>query len=158
MQTARGRERLRKALKRGDRDVAITALAERAPTVTSVTADARDFDLSAKFPLVIAPMQLVQVIGGRPGRLAMLERVHAHLEQGGLFAAALAEPRDESLVKLDQVQAVAGLYSPDNPARDRPGSGAERTVPSRARPAPPARGRYPAWQLLPVPSHHHRPH
>jgi SAM-dependent methyltransferase len=74
--------------------VLLAALSERAPTVTTVTADARDFALGDTFPLAIAPMQLVQVIGGRPGRLAMLERVHAHLEDGGLFAAALAEPRD----------------------------------------------------------------
>ena len=70
------------------------ALAERAPTVTTVTADVRDFHLADRFPLVIAPMQLVQILGGRSGRLAMLERVHAHLEEGGLFAAALTEPRD----------------------------------------------------------------
>jgi SAM-dependent methyltransferase len=69
-------------------------LAERDPRVTTVTADARDFDLTASFALVIAPMQLVQILGGRRGRLAMLERVRSHLEPGGIFAAALAEPRD----------------------------------------------------------------
>jgi SAM-dependent methyltransferase len=69
-------------------------LAERDPRVTTVTADARDFDLTASFALVIAPMQLVQILGGRRGRLAMLEQVRSHLEPGGVFAAALAEPRD----------------------------------------------------------------
>jgi SAM-dependent methyltransferase len=76
-----------------DRDL-LDALAERAPTVTTVTADAREFDLDVKFALVIAPMQLVQILGGRDGRLAMLERVHSHLEPNGMFAAALARPLD----------------------------------------------------------------
>lgn len=72
----------------------LAALAERAPTVTTVTADAREFDLGATFSLILAPMQLVQILGGRDGRAAMLDRVRAHLEDGGLFAAALARPLD----------------------------------------------------------------
>ena len=72
----------------------LAALAERAPTVTTVTADARDFQLDVTFPLVIAPMQLMQILGGPSGRAAMLDRVHAHLEEGGLFAAAFARPLD----------------------------------------------------------------
>jgi SAM-dependent methyltransferase len=72
----------------------LAALAERAPTVTTVTADVRDFDLGVTFPLVLAPMQLVQILGGRDGRAAMLDRVRAHLDDGGLFAAALARPLD----------------------------------------------------------------
>jgi len=72
----------------------LAALAERAPAVTTVTADARDFELDVAFPLVIAPMQFIQILEGRDGRLAMLERVRAHLKEGGLFAAALARPLD----------------------------------------------------------------
>ena len=72
----------------------LATLAERAPQVTTVTGDARDFALEARFVLVIAPMQLVHIVGGRDGRLAMLRRVHAHLQEGGTFAAALVEPRD----------------------------------------------------------------
>ena len=72
----------------------LAALAERAPDVTTVTADVRAFDLTTSFALVLAPMQLVQIVGGHEGRVAMLERVHAHLQAGGLFAAALAEPLD----------------------------------------------------------------
>ena len=74
--------------------VLLDALADRAPQVTTVTADARDFDLGAAFPLVLAPMQLIQVIGGPESRAAMLDRVHAHLEPGGTFAAALADPHE----------------------------------------------------------------
>jgi SAM-dependent methyltransferase len=77
-----------------DNDPALlAALTERAPGVATVTADARDFDLSATFRLVIAPMQLVQIVGGHEGRLAMLRSARAHLEPLGTFAAALAEPR-----------------------------------------------------------------
>ncbi len=72
----------------------LAALAERAPQVTTVTADARDFALDARFGLVLAPMQLVHILGGRDGRLAMLRRVQAHLKDGGSFAAALVDPRD----------------------------------------------------------------
>jgi SAM-dependent methyltransferase len=78
-----------------DRDPELlAALADRAPTVATVAADARDFEIDATFSVVIAPMQLVQIIGGRSGRVAMLERVSAHLEDGGIFAAALARPLD----------------------------------------------------------------
>ena len=72
----------------------LAALAERAPTVTTVTADARDFEVDATFSLVLAPMQLVQILGGRAGRAAMLDRVRAHLNADGLLAAALARPLD----------------------------------------------------------------
>jgi SAM-dependent methyltransferase len=76
-----------------DQDL-LAALAERAPTVTRVTADARDFELDVTFSLVLAPMQLVQIVGGHAGRVAMLDRVRAHLTADGLFAAALARPLD----------------------------------------------------------------
>ncbi len=72
----------------------LAALAERAPAVATVRADARDFAIDRRFALVIAPMQLVQILDGQDGRIAMLECVHAHLLPGGSFAAALAEPGD----------------------------------------------------------------
>lgn len=80
----------------------LAALTERAPAVTTVTADARDFDLKRTFALVVAPMQLVQILGGRAGRRAMLRCAYAHLAGGGsgkeagggIFAAALARPLD----------------------------------------------------------------
>ena len=72
----------------------LDTLAARAPGVTTVTADTRSFHLGRAFALVIAPMQLAQILGGRDSRVAMLACVHAHLNPGGTFAAALAEPRD----------------------------------------------------------------
>jgi SAM-dependent methyltransferase len=70
----------------------LAVLAERAPGVVTVRGDARSFSLERGFPLVIAPMQLAHILGGRAGRAAMLQRVHAHLTDGGLFAAALTDP------------------------------------------------------------------
>ncbi len=69
-------------------------LGTRDDSVTTVHADARAFSLDSEFSLIIAPMQLVQILGGHEGRVAMLQRVHAHLSPGGLFAAALSDPRD----------------------------------------------------------------
>jgi SAM-dependent methyltransferase len=58
----------------------------------AVAADARTFDLARRFALVIAPMQVVQLFGGPGGRARALERIRAHLQPGGIFAAALADP------------------------------------------------------------------
>jgi len=80
----------------------LAALTDRAASVPTVAADAREFELGATFPLVLAPMQLVQILGGRDSRVAMLDRVHAHLEPGGMFAAALAEPRDATAGELTE--------------------------------------------------------
>jgi SAM-dependent methyltransferase len=79
----------------------LEVLRERAPEVAVVTADACTFDLPDRFRLVLAPMQLVQILGGRAERTAMLERVHSHLQPGGRFAAALADPY-EAVVEEDR--------------------------------------------------------
>jgi SAM-dependent methyltransferase len=57
----------------------------------TVVADARDFDLGQRFPLVIVPMQTIQLLGGEDGRAAFLRCAHKHLKPGGLLAAAIAE-------------------------------------------------------------------
>ena len=72
----------------------LAELSERAPSVTTVHADARAFSIDAQFPLIVAPMSLVQILGGHHGRVAMLRNVHAHLSPDGLFAAALSDPSD----------------------------------------------------------------
>ena len=72
----------------------LAVLAQRAPSVTTVLADVRSFSLERRFPLVIAPMQLAHILGGHAARVAMLERVHAHLIDGGTFAAALTDPME----------------------------------------------------------------
>ena len=85
--TARGHEVM--ALD-SQRDL-VAELAERDPSVTTVHADAREFALGSEFALIVAPMQLVQILGGRDRRLAMLRSVHSHLSPSGLFAAALSD-------------------------------------------------------------------
>ncbi|MGI8597040.1 MAG: class I SAM-dependent methyltransferase [Thermoleophilaceae bacterium] len=61
--------------------------------------DARSIDLSGRrFALAIAPMQVVQLLGGEDGRAAMLDRVRAHLVPGGLLAVALADPWEGTTV------------------------------------------------------------
>ena len=59
--------------------------------VTTVQADARDFSLSRRFPLVLVPMQTVQLLGGPVGRARFLTCARDHLSPGGLLAIALAD-------------------------------------------------------------------
>jgi SAM-dependent methyltransferase len=59
--------------------------------VEAEVGDARDFDLGAKFGLVLAPMQLVQLFAGAEERRDCLRCVAAHLLPGGLAAFAIVE-------------------------------------------------------------------
>jgi len=59
--------------------------------VRAVCGDARDLSLDREFALVIAPMQLLQILGGPDGRAAALAGSAAHLRGGGLLAAAIVE-------------------------------------------------------------------
>ena len=88
--------------------------------VHAVVADARSFKLNRTFALVISPMQVVQLLGGRDGRAQMLAAVRHHLEPGGLFAAALANPfddwtDDESLPPLPDVREEDGWVYTSTP-------------------------------------------
>ena len=58
----------------------------------TLAADARAFSLSRSFALVLAPMQVFQLLGGPEGRLRALGRVRSRLAPGGVLAAALADP------------------------------------------------------------------
>ncbi|MDO8210564.1 class I SAM-dependent methyltransferase [Conexibacter sp. CPCC 206217] len=67
----------------------IAGVGERIETVAG---DARTFELGERrFPLILAPMQTVQLFGGPDGRGAFLRSVRRHLAPGGLMAAALAD-------------------------------------------------------------------
>ncbi len=58
----------------------------------TVVADARDFDLGGeRFPLIIVPMQTIQLLGGPEGRGAFLRSAHRHVTPGGVLAIAIAE-------------------------------------------------------------------
>jgi SAM-dependent methyltransferase len=72
----------------------LAELSGREPSVSTVHADARAFSVDAQFALIIAPMSLVQILGGHRDRVAMLRSVHAHLFPGGLFAASISDPSD----------------------------------------------------------------
>jgi SAM-dependent methyltransferase len=71
----------------------LAALRRRAAglAVETALADARSFALGRRVALVIAPMQLVQLLGGPAGRADFLRCAAAHLEPGGLLACALAD-------------------------------------------------------------------
>ncbi len=81
----------------------------------TVHADARDFDLNQRVPLVLAPMQTLQLLDGPADRVACLRRVADHLEPGGRFAASILEQMPEpdgSPPPLPDVREVDGwVYS-----------------------------------------------
>jgi SAM-dependent methyltransferase len=63
--------------------------------IETVCADAREFTLPGRvFPLIIVPMQTVQLLGGRAGHIAFFERAAAHLAPGGVIAVAIASADD----------------------------------------------------------------
>lgn len=64
---------------------------ERGLAIDTVEADARDFALDRRFSLILAPMQLIQIVGGSEGRAALLRRVTAHLAPGGVAAVAVID-------------------------------------------------------------------
>jgi len=77
-----------------DADVSLLDALERRGAglpVETVVADARDFALPRQFPLVLVPMQTLQLLGGRAGRADFLRCALDHLEPGGLLALALAD-------------------------------------------------------------------
>lgn len=77
----------------------LAALGDRASarglTVTTHAADAREFDLGAlRFPLILAPMQTVQLLGGAEGHVAFLAAARRHLHPDGLLVCAIADVVD----------------------------------------------------------------
>jgi SAM-dependent methyltransferase len=99
--------------------------------VRAETADARSFSLGGRrFALAIAPMQVAQLLGGSPGRAAMLACVRRHLlEPGGVFAIALADPfeaipdDEEPLPPLPDVREEDGWVYSSTPVNVREGDG-----------------------------------
>ena len=100
-----------------DRDPALLeALAQRADgaDVTTVLADARDFDLPERFPLIIVPMQTIQLLGGPAGRRRFLACARRHLLPGGAVAIAIAE-------LLEPYEVVDGMPAPLPDLREEDG-------------------------------------
>ena len=73
----------------------LEVLAERAAaegvSLAAERADALELDIGRTFALVIAPMQLLQVLGGPDARRRALEAIRRHLAPGGTAAAAIVE-------------------------------------------------------------------
>jgi hypothetical protein len=61
--------------------------------VTTALADARDFRLGEMFPLIVIPMQMIQLLGGT-GRGQLLSCAAEHLPGGGRLAVAITERFD----------------------------------------------------------------
>lgn len=70
----------------------LTRAEERGLAVRAEAADARDFELGRRFALAIAPMQVVQLLGGAAGRRRFLDCVLRHLDPAGVLALAVADP------------------------------------------------------------------
>jgi SAM-dependent methyltransferase len=95
----------------------IAAQGERAAglPVTPLLADARDFTSPEPVALVLAPMQLLQMLPGEADRLACLRACAAALLPGGRIAAAIVEGMpepEEGAPLLPDVREVDGwVYS-----------------------------------------------
>jgi SAM-dependent methyltransferase len=108
---------------------ALTARARRGGLrVPAHALDVRSLRLERAFALAIAPMQVVQLLGGPEGRVAMLRSVRSHLDPGGMLACALADPFDglpseQVLPPLPDVREEAGWVYQSTPiaVRDEPG-------------------------------------
>ena len=88
--------------------------AERDLEVETVCADVRELELNRTVGICIAPMQLVQLLGGADGRARTLSCVRAHLSPGATFAAATVEPPPAAsdVAQLPDVRDVDGwVYS-----------------------------------------------
>jgi SAM-dependent methyltransferase len=63
-------------------------------SISTVAADAREFELAERFGLIAVPMQTIQLLGGAQERARFLAAAAAHLQSGGQMAAALTEHFD----------------------------------------------------------------
>jgi SAM-dependent methyltransferase len=104
----------------------LEALRERAAglAVTTVAADARDFAIDRRFPIVVVPMQTLQLLDGPDGRGRCLACVRAHLAPGGLLAVALADALECFDEEHDQppppdLRDVGGVVYASRPVRVR---------------------------------------
>jgi SAM-dependent methyltransferase len=97
-------------------------------TVEAAIGDARSFSLPSRFALAIAPMQVVQLLGGAQARTRALERAREHLLADGLLAIALADPfaavtPEESLPPLPDVREHEGWVLSSQPVSVTPKNG-----------------------------------
>jgi SAM-dependent methyltransferase len=63
--------------------------------VDIVCSDARNFEVHERlFPLIVVPMQTIQLLGGAEGHAGFLRQARAHLTPGGVVAIAIAAAED----------------------------------------------------------------
>jgi SAM-dependent methyltransferase len=98
-------------------DELLASLRERARglPVETVAADASEFSLQRSVSLLLAPMQLLQLLPGAAERRRCLDAVAAALRPGGRFAAAIVERLPEPVASptpIPDVRDVEGwVYS-----------------------------------------------
>jgi len=102
--------------------------ASRALDVERIHADARELAVPERYGLVLAPMQLIQIVGGRAGRAALLQGAATSLRPGGHFAAALSEldealPPDDALPPMPDIGEHDGFVYSSLPTDVRPQGG-----------------------------------
>jgi SAM-dependent methyltransferase len=115
-----------------DIDAALLAELERRAAglpVRTVVADARAIDLADRFPLILVPMQTIQLLPTTEDRVALLRGAAAHLAPGGRFAAALADAlegfdADHDEPPVPDVLERDGWVYASQPLRVTPGGGA----------------------------------
>lgn len=71
--------------------VLLDSLAADEPEIATVHADIRDFSLPGSFDLIVAPMQLLQLVAEASERLSCLHSVRRQMEPGSRFAAAFLD-------------------------------------------------------------------
>lgn len=99
--------------------------AQRCLPVVPICADVREMALRRRFDLIIAPMQLLHVLGGSDGRARALAAVASHLGAGGSFHAAVLEdelPASGRPDPLPDVREVDGWIHSSLPLEVRVGA------------------------------------
>lgn len=93
--------------------------------VRIVRADARSFQLEETFPLILVPMQTIQLLGGRRGREAFLRQAAGHLQSGGVIAVAITEQLESfggdpsSPLPLPDIRELDGVVYSSQPTAAR---------------------------------------
>jgi len=107
--------------------ILLAELARRADGLEVRTAlgDARDFELAARFALIVVPMQTIQLLGGCTGRRRFLDRARLHLAEGGLIAVAISDSLEPFVVSdgepapLPDVRELGGVVYSSRPTAVR---------------------------------------
>jgi SAM-dependent methyltransferase len=93
--------------------------------VSTIVADARRFELDERFPLIILPMQTIQLLGGEPGRHEFLACARGALAPGGAVAIAITDklelynPDDGLPIPLPDMRELDGVVYSSQPTAVR---------------------------------------